>query len=37
MAQVENVVMEEQVIAWLVDRSTVSTRNVGFGELMEGQ
>ncbi len=37
MAQVENVVMEEQVIAWLVEQATVSTRNVGFGELMEGQ
>lgn len=37
MAQVENVVMEEQVIAWLVDQATVSTRKVGFGELMEAQ
>lgn len=37
MAQVENVVMEEQVIAWLVDRATLSTRDVSFGELMEAQ
>jgi len=34
MAQVENVVLEEQVIAWLVDKATVSTKKVAFSELM---
>ncbi len=34
MAQVENVVLEEQVIAWLVGKATVSTKKVAFSELM---
>ncbi|NND37192.1 MAG: trigger factor [Gammaproteobacteria bacterium] len=34
MAQVENVVLEEQVIAWLVDKATVTAKKVAFSELM---
>jgi len=34
MSQVENLVLEEQVIAWLVDKATVTTKKVAFSELM---
>lgn len=35
IGQVENMVLEEQLVAWLVERSTVTTKNVSFSELME--
>ena len=37
LGQVENVVMEEQVVAWLIDRATVKVKKVKFSELMETQ
>ncbi|MFQ5609537.1 MAG: trigger factor, partial [Woeseiaceae bacterium] len=35
MGQVENAVMEEQVVAWLVDKAGVTEKSVSFDELME--
>ena len=35
IAQVENAVLEEQVIAWLVDKAKVDTKAISFKELME--
>jgi len=35
MGQVENVVMEEQVVGWLIDQAAVTTKKVSFSELME--
>jgi len=37
IGQVENMVLEEQVVAWLVDRSSVTTKQVSFNELMDKQ
>ena len=37
LGQVENLVMEEQVVAWLIDQADVSTKKVKFSELMETQ
>ncbi|MCC7489886.1 MAG: trigger factor [Gammaproteobacteria bacterium] len=34
MAQVENSVIEEQVMAWLMDKARITTRSVAFGQLM---
>lgn len=35
LSQVENLVMEEQVIAWLVSKADVAQKTVAFSELME--
>jgi trigger factor len=35
LAQVENVVLEEQVVEWLVERARIVTKPVGFSDLME--
>jgi len=36
LSQGENVVMEEQVVEWLVSRATVNDKVTGFKELMNG-
>ena len=36
LSQVENLVMEDQVVDWLVSRATVSEKVTGFKELMNG-
>jgi trigger factor len=35
LSQIENMVIEEQLLDWLLDKSTVSKKAVGFEELME--
>ena len=37
MGQVENMVMEEQVVEWLLDKASVSAKTVSFSELMDSQ
>jgi len=37
LGQVESMVLEEQVVAWLVGQSTVTTKQVSFNDLMETQ
>jgi trigger factor len=36
LSQIENLVMEDQVVEWLVSRATVSDKVTGFKELMNG-
>jgi len=36
MSQVENLVMEEQVVEWLVSRATVQTKETDFNQLIKG-
>jgi trigger factor len=35
MGQVENMVLEEQVVAWLVDKASVTTKRVKFGDIVQ--
>ena len=37
LGQVENMVMEEQVVAWLVDKATVTMKPVKFADLIQAQ
>lgn len=35
MGQIENMVLEQQVVDWLADKASVSSKSMGFKELME--
>jgi trigger factor len=35
MGQVENMVLEEQVVAWLVDKASVTTKQVKFSDIVQ--
>jgi FKBP-type peptidyl-prolyl cis-trans isomerase (trigger factor) len=35
MAQIENQVLEEQVVDWLLEKASVTDQSVAFSELME--